>query len=161
MDLPDILLLVAAGVIGGIISSIAGGAALFIFPALLATGLSPVVATAVSTTALTPSLFLAALYDRAQLPPLDRSLLGMIVVSMVGGLAGAALLLLTPERMFAALVPLLLGFATVLFAYAGPDQRLAHRPRRARPRGRRVAIRSPRCWRSASMAAISAPGSAC
>ena len=38
MDLPDILLLVAAGVIGGIISSIAGGAALFIFPALLATG---------------------------------------------------------------------------------------------------------------------------
>ena len=119
MDLPDILLLVAAGIIGGIISSIAGGAALFIFPALLATGLSPVVATAVSTTALTPSLFLAALYDRAQLPPLDRSLLGMIVVSMVGGLAGAALLLLTPERMFAALVPLLLGFATVLFAYAG------------------------------------------
>jgi len=119
MDLPDILLLVAAGVIGGIISSIAGGAALFIFPALLATGLSPVVATAVATTALTPSLFLAALYDRAQLPPLDRSLLGMIVVSMVGGLAGAALLLLTPERMFAALVPLLLGFATVLFAYAG------------------------------------------
>jgi uncharacterized protein len=119
MDLPDILLLVAAGVIGGIISSIAGGAALFIFPALLATGLSPVVATAVSTTALTPSLFLAALYDRAQLPPLDRSLLGMIVVSMVGGLAGAALLLLTPERMFAALVPLLLGFATALFAYAG------------------------------------------
>ena len=119
MDLPDILLLVAAGVIGGIISSIAGGAALFIFPALLATGLSPVVATAVATTALTPRLFLAALYDRAQLPPLDRSLLGMIAVSMVGGLAGAALLLLTPERMFAALVPLLLGFATVLFAYAG------------------------------------------
>jgi uncharacterized membrane protein YfcA len=64
-------------------------------------------------------MFLAAVYDRAQLPPLDRSLLGMIVVAVLGGLAGAALLLLTPERMFAALVPLLLGFATVLFAYAG------------------------------------------
>ena len=49
MDLPDILLLVAAGVIGGIISSIAGGAALFIFPALLATGLEP--ATAAATAA--------------------------------------------------------------------------------------------------------------
>src|SRR6266540_1650751 len=119
MDPLHILLLVVAGIVGGIISSIAGGAALFIFPALLATGLSPVVATAVSTTALTPSLFLAALYDRAQLPPLDRSFLGMIVVSVVGGLIGAALLLLTPERMFAALVPLLLGFATVLFAFAG------------------------------------------
>src|SRR5687767_13804667 len=113
MDLVHIVLLVAAGIIGGIISSIAGGAALFIFPALLATGLSPVVATTVSTTALTPSLFLAALYDRAQLPPLDRSFYGMILVSIIGGLIGAMLLLLTPERMFAALVPLLLSFATV------------------------------------------------
>jgi hypothetical protein len=32
---------------------------------------------------------------------------------------GAVLLVLTPERVFSALVPLLLGFATVLFAYAG------------------------------------------
>src|SRR5713101_4671771 len=110
LDPLHIILLVGTGVVGGIISSIAGGAALFIFPALLATGLSPGVATAVSTAALTPSLFLAALYDRAQLPPLDRSLFAMILVAVAGGLAGAALLLLTPERMFTALVPLLLGF---------------------------------------------------
>jgi uncharacterized membrane protein YfcA len=119
MGFPDILLLVAVGIVGGIISSIAGGAALFTFPALLATGLSPVVATAVNTAALTPSLLLAAIYDRAQLPALDRAFVGLIVVAVLGGLAGGALLLLTPERMFAALVPLLLGFATVLFAYAG------------------------------------------
>jgi uncharacterized protein len=118
MDPLHIVLIVGAGILGGIISSIAGGAALFIFPALLATGLSPVVATAVSTAALTPSLLLAALCDRAQLPPLDRSLLAMVVVAIVGGLIGAALLLLTPERMFTVLVPLLLGFATVLFAFA-------------------------------------------
>jgi uncharacterized membrane protein YfcA len=114
----DILLLVTVGIVGGIISSIAGGAALFIFPALLATGLSPVVATAVNTAALTPSLLLAALYDRAQLPALDRAFVALVLIAILGGFVGAALLLLTPERTFTALVPLLLGFATVLFAYA-------------------------------------------
>ena len=115
-----------------------------------------------STTALTPSLLLAALYDRAQLPPLDRSFLGDGASSRSrAGSLGAALLLLTPERMFAALVPLLLGFATVLFAYAGPHQRLAARARRAPAAEAARAIRSPRCCRSASMAAISAPASAC
>ena len=43
----------------------------------------------------------------------------MVAASVVGALAGATLLMLTPERVFAALIPLLLGFATVLFAYAG------------------------------------------
>ena len=65
------------------------------------------------------SLLLAALYDRSQLPPFDGAFAGMVLASIIGALIGAALLVLTPERMFAALVPLLLGFATVLFAYAG------------------------------------------
>jgi uncharacterized membrane protein YfcA len=120
MDLLHILLLIGAGIVGGIMSAIAGGAALVTFPALLAAGLSPVVATAVNLTALTASLFLAALYDRAQLPPLDRSFAAMLGVCVFGALIGAVLLVVTPERLFAAFVPLLLGFATVLFAYAGP-----------------------------------------
>jgi len=41
------------------------------------------------------------------------------LASIVGAVIGAVLLVLTPERVFSALVPLLLGFATVLFAYAG------------------------------------------
>ena len=72
MDLLHIVLLVAAGIVGGVISSMVGGAALITFPALLAAGLPPVLATAANTTALTPGLFLAALYDRSQLPPFDR-----------------------------------------------------------------------------------------
>jgi uncharacterized membrane protein YfcA len=43
----------------------------------------------------------------------------LIAASVLGSLAGATLLMLTPESVFAALIPLLLGFATVLFAYAG------------------------------------------
>jgi uncharacterized protein len=119
MDILHAVLLVAAGIAGGIIAAIVGGAAVITFPALLAAGLPPVMATAGNTVALTPGLFLAALYDRSQLPPFDRSFIAMGVASIVGASIGAGLLLLTPARLFSALVPLLLGFATVLFAYAG------------------------------------------
>jgi uncharacterized protein len=119
MDLVTALMLVAAGVIGGAISALVGGAAIVTFPALIAAGLSPVVATATNLVALTPGNFLAALYDRSQLPPLDRAFAGLVVWSMLGAVIGAALLLVTPERMFELFVPALLGFATVLFAYAG------------------------------------------
>ena len=65
-----------------------------------------------------PATMLAALTDRSQLPPFDRAFIGLIVASIVGAGLGAALLVLTPERLFAQIVPLLLGFATLLFAYS-------------------------------------------
>jgi uncharacterized protein len=119
MDLVTALMLVAAGVIGGTISALVGGAAIVTFPALIAAGLSPVVATATNLVALCPGNFLAAVYDRTQLPPLDRAFAALVSASVIGAAFGAVLLLLTPERMFALFVPALLGFATVLFAYAG------------------------------------------
>jgi uncharacterized membrane protein YfcA len=119
MDISQTLMLAGAGILGGVISALVGGAAIVTFPALIASGLSPVLATAANMVALTPGLFMAALYDRSQLPPLDRSFVGLVVSSLAGAAVGAALLLLTPERVFAFIVPLLLGFATVLFAYAG------------------------------------------
>jgi uncharacterized membrane protein YfcA len=118
MDLQHALMLIVAGIIGGTISALVGGAGIITFPALLATGMPPVLAIGSNTTALTPGNFLAALYDRSQLPRLDRSFLGLIAASVLGSAAGAGLLLWTPERMFAALIPLLMGFATVLFAYS-------------------------------------------
>jgi hypothetical protein len=119
MDLLHAFFLLIAGIAGGVISTLAGGAAVITFPALLATGISPVFATATNMMALVPGNFLAVLFDRAQLPPLGRSFFGLVAASLTGTLAGGMLLLLTPERVFAALVPLLLGFATVLFAFAG------------------------------------------
>jgi uncharacterized membrane protein YfcA len=119
MDPLHIALLLIAGVVGGTISTLVGGAAIVTFPALLATGISPVLATASNMVALTPATFLAALYDRSQLPPLGRSFVGLVLASIGGAVIGASLLLITPVHVFAALVPLLLGFATVLFAFAG------------------------------------------
>lgn len=119
MDLLHIVLLIAAGIAGGIIAAVVGGAAIVTFPALLAAGLPPVTAMVANTTALTPSLLLAAVYDRSQLPRLGGGFLTMVLASVLGALFGALLLILTPEKMFAVLVPLLLAFATMLFAYAG------------------------------------------
>ena len=118
MTLFDTLLLVGAGLVGGTLSAVIGGAAIFTFPALLATGLSPVNAAACNLTALIPCNFIAAVADHTQLPRLTRSFVLLVLASCAGALGGAVLLLLTPARVLAMLVPLLIGFATVLFAFS-------------------------------------------
>src|SRR5437660_1157451 len=108
MDPLHIAFLLGAGVVGGVISSVVGGASIITFPALLATGLNPVLATAANMVALTPGNFVAALYDRSQLPPFDRAFVGLVLASILGAVLGAALLVATPVRVFAMLVPLLM-----------------------------------------------------
>jgi uncharacterized membrane protein YfcA len=118
MDILTIAFLAGAGVIAGIIAAMVGGAAVVIYPALIATGVPPHLAAVSNLASIMPATMLAALSDRSQLPPFDRSFLGLIAASIVGAGIGAVCLLLTPERMFAQIVPLLLGFATLLFAYS-------------------------------------------
>jgi uncharacterized membrane protein YfcA len=102
---------------------------------LLATGLPPVVATASNLIAVSPGNFIAALTDRTRLPPFDRAFVGLVLASLGGALLGAVLLVVTPGRTFEVLIPVLLGFATVLFAYAEPLTRWFRE--RARRRGGR------------------------
>jgi uncharacterized membrane protein YfcA len=123
MDALAALMLFGAGVAGGVVTAIVGGASLITFPALLAIGLPAVVANASNTVALTPGNLVAGFADLERFPRGDRSLLGLMLVCVAGSVAGAALLLMTPDRAFTALVPLLIGFATVLFAAAGPIRR--------------------------------------
>jgi uncharacterized membrane protein YfcA len=108
-----------AGVVAGLLSSIVGGAAVVTYPALLAAGLAPQIAVASNMLAVMPGTLLAAFADRSQLPPLNRAFAGMAFASIVGAGAGAVLLMFTPVRVFEVLVPVLLGFATLVFAYAG------------------------------------------
>ncbi len=118
MEIHLVLLLIGAGVLAGILASLVGGAAVVVYPALIASGVPPQLAAVCNLTALMPATMLAALSDRSQLPPFNRAFLGLCVASVTGAGIGASLLLLTPQRMFSIFVPLLLGFATVLFAYA-------------------------------------------
>src|SRR5437016_4933715 len=113
------LLLFAAGLAGGVVTAMVGGASLITFPALLAAGLPAIVANASNTVALTPGNLAAGLADLERIPRWDRSFASLALVSVAGSVAGAALLLATPEKAFTAVVPLLIGFATLLFAMSG------------------------------------------
>jgi hypothetical protein len=134
MTFHTILILLGTGVIGGLMASMVGGASVITFPVLLTLGLPPVVATASNLVAVSAGNFLAAVTDRAQLPAFNRAFVGLVLASVLGALLGAVLLLATPVRLFEFLIPLLLGFATVLFAFAGHITEWLRK--RARLRGR-------------------------
>jgi uncharacterized membrane protein YfcA len=119
VDATTILLLAGTGLAGGIVTAIVGGSSLITFPAMLAAGLPPLIAVASNTVALTPSTFVAAATDRQRLPAWKPEFRRVIGVALGGSGAGALLLILTPERALMALVPLLIGLATVLFALSG------------------------------------------
>jgi uncharacterized membrane protein YfcA len=123
-DLPltflEIVVLLAAGAIAGAINSLAGGGTLVSFPMLLWLGRDPIIANATNTLALCPGALAAMAAFRHDLAPIRRWMLLLVPPSLAGGLIGALLLLRTPERVFEALVPWLILFATVLFAAQGP-----------------------------------------
>lgn len=111
-------MLILAGVCGGIVNAVAGGATLLTFPVLLATGLPPVAANIANAIAVSPGHLLAVLADRQSLPDISRHLLLLLFLSAIGGLAGAGLLLIMPAELFTLPIPALIGGATLLFALA-------------------------------------------
>lgn len=111
------LILFVAAFAGGVLNSLAGGGTLITFPALLFAGLNPIDANASSVVALFPGTFAGAwAYRRSILAIGEFSVRGFVILSLVGGLIGALLLLYTPPTVFSALVPWLILFATAVFA---------------------------------------------
>ena len=125
------LLLIVAGLFGGAGNALAGGGTFFTFPALLEVGLSPVVANASNAVALYPGRFPSVYAGRRELMQMRSRLLRACLVAALGSLAGAWLLLATKERTFTSLIPRLLLFATLLFAFGG---RLVAATQRVKPR---------------------------
>ena len=114
-----ILITVAAFFAGGL-NAIAGGGTFLTFPALVFTGIAPVMANATSTLAVFPGYFGSALGFRKDIARFDRHrLVRLITIALVGGLAGSLLLLVTSNRLFSFIVPWLLLAATLLFAFGG------------------------------------------
>ena len=110
-------LLAAAAFAAGVLNAIAGGGTFLTFPALVWTGVPPIAANATSALAVCPGYLGSALGFRQELAALPRALLiREVVLSALGGVAGALLLLVTPAKVFSGVVPWLLLFATLLFA---------------------------------------------
>lgn len=119
MNAWQIALVAAAAFCAGAMNSVAGGGTFFSFPALLAVGVPPVVANASNSVALWPASLSGAWAYRRELARYKRYLIPMGIVSFAGGIVGGLLLLTTRDATFSRLIPWLLLFATVLFAFSG------------------------------------------
>jgi uncharacterized membrane protein YfcA len=118
-----IALLLAAAFVAGALNAVAGGGSFLTLPALVFTGVPPVVANATGTVALLPGYAAGAWGFREDMAsPPGLSMRQSVLLSLVGGTAGAALLLCTPDAIFRKVVPWLLLAATALFAF-GPQLR--------------------------------------
>jgi uncharacterized protein len=123
---------VLAGLVAGTINAVVGSGSLITFPTLLAVGLPPVTANVSNTVGLVPGAVTGALGYRAELVGQRERLVRLGSATVLGALAGAALLLVLPPAVFARVVPLLVVLACALVAVQPwLVGRLRDRPRRA------------------------------
>jgi uncharacterized membrane protein YfcA len=109
----DAALLVGAGGLAGMVGSAGGITSLISYPALLAVGIRPLPANVTNAVALVGSFSGSALGSRPELTGQWRWLRRWAVLIAVGSGAGVALLLLTPDKVFARIVPYLLVLAAI------------------------------------------------
>ncbi len=109
------MLLFSAGLLGGVLNSVAGGGSFITFPALLAVGVTPLSANATNTFASCAGYLSGTYAFKEELAAHKKTLPLIILVSLLGGILGAWLLIHTPESKFREAIPWLLLFATLLF----------------------------------------------
>jgi uncharacterized membrane protein YfcA len=117
--------LVLAGIGAGLTGSIAGLASLISYPALLAVGIPPVTANVTNTVALVLNSVGSVSASRPELKGQGRRLLPLMLAAVLGGTAGAVLLLLTPSDAFERIVPVLIAGAAAAILVQRPPRELA------------------------------------
>jgi len=107
-------------------NALAGGGSFLTLPSLMLTGMDARAANITSTIALFPAQIATGWTGRHLVSgAAGLGFRSLILISLVGGAAGAVLLLVTPASFFARLVPWLVLFATGVFAWGsfGPRRR--------------------------------------
>jgi uncharacterized membrane protein YfcA len=137
MKISEVIVLLAAGTVGGIFSTVVSIASLVTYPALLALGVPPLSANMTNTVSLVLTGAGSVASSRPELAGLGRRVLRLGPVAAAGGAAGAAVLLTTPAATFILIVPVLIGGASLLLlvqprlsglasAQGGQRHRVAH-----------------------------------
>jgi uncharacterized protein len=121
--------LVIASFLAGALNAMAGGGSFLSFPALLGVGVLPIQANATNTVALWPGQFTSIAAYWTDLKANLSLVLPVCSAALIGGVAGAIVLLRTGQATFMALVPWLLLLAAGLFAASGPVSRWLQRTR--------------------------------
>jgi uncharacterized membrane protein YfcA len=146
MKISDVLLLLAAGTLGGIFSTVVSVASLVTYPVLLALGVPPLSANMTNTVSLVFTGAGSVAGSRPELEGQGRRVLRLGAITALGGAAGAAVLLTAPAGSFALVVPVLIAAASVVLLVQPTIKKRAERSERAEePSGepglaRRVAL---------------------
>jgi len=124
-----LVILFFVAVWAGIQNALAGGGTFLTLPALMLTGMTALSANITSTVALFPGQVTSSWGGRSHVAGAGGlSFRALVIISLVGGVIGAILLLVTPSDIFKSLVPWLVLFATGVFAYGSFVPRKADHP---------------------------------
>jgi uncharacterized protein len=111
-------ILFLASLWAGTQNALAGGGSFITLPSLMLTGMDARAANITSTIALFPAQIAMGWTGRKHVEgAAGLSFRALVIISLIGGALGAALLLVTPPSFFARLVPWLVLFATIVFAW--------------------------------------------
>lgn len=120
LDAFALIILFAAGFWAGAQNAVAGGGPLITLPVLMLTGLDARIANLTSTVALFPGQIATGFAARNVLRSTGGIPVRMLLaINLLGGASGALLLLLTPSDLFQRMVPWLVMFATLIYAWSG------------------------------------------
>jgi uncharacterized protein len=119
VEITEILLLFAGGLLAGFINVMAGGAGFMTFPLLMAAGMTEIEANASNFVAVLPANVVGSVVYRKQLVTVRKHLAFRMLLAAVGGVLGSWILIETGQASFQRVIPWLLLFATLSFAF-GP-----------------------------------------
>lgn len=127
----EALAILAAGFWAGMINVVVGSGTLVTFPTLLLFGYPPLVANVSNNIGLVGGGITGTIGYRRELVGRGRELRRLLPASLLGGVTGAALLLILPDDAFRSIVPVLIVIGLVMVVWGPALQRRAARARDA------------------------------
>jgi len=110
-------MLFIAGIAAGTINTVVGSGSLITFPALLAFGYPPLIANMTNNVGVLPGAMSGAFAYRKELKTQWHRVARLSIMSLLGGLGGALLLLVLPAQAFKSIVPVLVFIALLLVIF--------------------------------------------
>lgn len=107
-------MLLTAGTLSGLLSTVVSIASLVSYPVLLALGVPPLTANMTNTVSLVLTGAGSVASSRPELAGQGARVIRLAAVTALGGVTGAAVLLLAPASTFTAVAPVLIGGASVI-----------------------------------------------
>lgn len=110
----DSILLVGAGMLAGLVNSVAGGGALIVFPLLISMGVSPKIANTTTSIGVFGGQISSAFGYKKYIKDFDSRLFLLLAIALAGGGIGALLLEKTSNNLFEIIAPWFVIIAVIL-----------------------------------------------